>query len=481
MYRLFLNLILIFAFSSALISQESKPANTNSTASPAPASTSAAASTQASPAKAAGANQAANPAPSKTAMKDEEAEAQAPKPAAKPAPVLPATTPVITLNFCKGAAASKSKTAATRAPEAANCKAVITKAEFDKVLDAAIPKNRRPPGGDVPQQVRQAVAKEYLNIYIMAREAEKRGFPAKDPTTQEMLKLSRMQVLSVALNQELQEKAKPTDAQVEQYYKDNPSAFVEVSLRRLYIPKPPQAPPAPTITNAGANAANATSGSAGNPTGSNANAPTASSNNSATNNAPANPPKPDPEAQKAALEAQKASAEKFRERAIAGEDLDKLEKEAFEAISSKQTPPQTQMGNRRRGIMPPDQDAEIFSLDKGQVSKLFDNPGGWYVFKVETKRTVPFTEAKEEIQRKLQPENFKDVHEAIISNVKSDLNDKYFGPPAPAGAAVGKTQPTPTPSRPSAVRPQAASGSPKPASTADAKSQPAPKAADSNH
>jgi parvulin-like peptidyl-prolyl isomerase len=459
MYRLFLNLILIFAFSSALISQESKPANTNSTASPAPASTSAAASTQASPAKAAGANQAASPAPNKTEMKEEEAEAQAPKPPAKPAPVLPATTPVITLNFCKGAAASKSKTtAATKAPEAANCKTVITKAEFDKVLDAAIPKNRRPPGGDVPQQVRQAVAKEYLNIYIMAREAEKRGFPAKDPTTQEMLKLSRMQVLSVALNQELQEKAKPTDAQVEQYYKDNPSAFVEVSLRRLYIPKPPQTPPAPTITNAGANAANA--------------------NNTATNNTPANPPKPDPEAQKAALEAQKATAEKFRERAIAGEDLDKLEKEAFEAISSKQTPPQTQMGNRRRGIMPPDQDTEIFSLEPGHVSKLFDNPGGWYVFKVESKRTIPFNEAKEEIQRKLQPENFKDVHEAIISSVKSDLNDKYFGPPAPAGAAVGKTQPTPTPSRPSAVRPQAAPGAPKPASTADAKSQPTPKAAD---
>jgi len=473
MHRLFLNLILIFAFSSALISQESKPANPNSTASPAPGSPSATASAQASPAKAAGANQAASPAPSKTEMKEEEAEGQAPKPAAQPAPVLPATTPVITLNFCKGATASKSKTtAATKAPEAANCKTVITKAEFDKVLDAAIPKNRRPPGGDVPQQVRQAVAKEYLNIYIMAREAEKRGFPAKDPTTQEMLKLSRMQVLSVALNQELQEKAKPTDAQVEQYYKDNPSAFVEVSLRRLYLPKPPQAPPAPTITNAGANAANATTGSAGNP---------GNANNAATNNAPANPPKPDPEAQKAALEAQKATAEKFRDRAIAGEDLDKLEKEAFEAISSKQTPPQTQMGNRRRGIMPPDQDTEIFSLEPGHVSKLFDNPGGWYVFKVESKRTIPFTEAKEEIQRKLQPENFKDVHEAIISNVKSDLNDKYFGPPAPAGAAAGRTQPMPAPSRPSSTRPQAASGPPKPAGTADAKSQPAPKAADSNH
>lgn len=462
MHRLFLNLIFIFAFSSALISQESKPANKNSTSSSA-GSASATAGAQASPAKAAepsqpaGAARSTPPAAGKVPMKEtEEDEVGTPKAAAKPAPVLPATTPVITLNFCKGAAASKTKTAATKAPEAANCKIAITKAEFDKVLDAAVPRNRRPPGGDVPQQVKQAIAKEYLNIYIMAREAEKRGFPAKDPTTQEMLKLSRMQVLSVALNQELQEKAKPTDAQIEQYYKDNPSAFVEVALRRLYIPKPPQTPPAPTITNAGANPPNATGANAANATGANTNGPGASANN-----APANAPKPDAEAQKAALEAQRTAAEKLRARATAGEDMDKLEKEAFEAISSKQTPPQTQMGNRRRGVLPPDQDTEIFSLEPGQASKLFENPGGWYVFKVESKRTIPFNEAKEEIQRKLQPENFKDVHDGIIAGVKSDLNEKYFGPAAPAAGAVGKTQPTPPPARPSSTRPQATSSVPK--------------------
>ena len=156
-----------------------------------------------------------------------------------PQPLLPANTPVITLDYCQGAArATAAKT---------SCKKVITKAEFDRILDAAIPKSRRSAGADVIPQVKQAVAKEYLNMYVMASEAEKRGYPAKDPMAEEMLRLSRMQVLSMALNQELQEKAKPTDAEVESYYKDNPSAYVEVGLRRLYIPKPaPVTPPAPT-------------------------------------------------------------------------------------------------------------------------------------------------------------------------------------------------------------------------------------------
>ena len=331
-------------------------------------------------------------------------EPVAPQP---PQPLLPATTPVITLDYCQGAA---SATAAKT-----SCKKVITKAEFDRILDAAIPKSRRSAGADVIPQVKQAVAKEYLNMYVMASEAEKRGYPAKDPMAEEMLRLSRMQVLSMALNQELQEKAKPTDAEVESYYKDNPSAFVEVGLRRLYIPKPaPVTPPAPT--------------------------PTSTTPNPADASKPADAAKPaDPEALKAA-------AEKIRDRAAAGEDLDKLEKDAFEAAGNKQTPPPTQMGNRRRGILPPDQDAQIFALNAGEVSKLYDNPGGFYLYKVESKRTLPLTEVKEEIQRKLQPEKLNDARKAITEKVKSNFNEKYFGGPvAAAGAAPapGKSSTTP--------------------------------------
>src|SRR5207248_845499 len=311
-FDLVLIFVLIFAFSLALSAQEAKPGNTNSAPTPAPAAQPA----SPAPAQTNAQSQPAQPAPPMgghmhAAPGESEAPGMGPVAPQPPQPLLPANTPVITLDYCQGAArATAAKT---------SCKKVITKAEFDRILDAAIPKSRRSAGADVIPQVKQAVAKEYLNMYVMASEAEKRGYPAKDPMAEEMLRLSRMQVLSMALNQESQEKAKPTDAEVKSYYKDNPSAYVEVGLRRLYIPKPaPVTPPAPT--------------------------PTSTTPNPADASKPADAAKPaDPEALKAA-------AEKIRDRAAAGEDLDKLEKDAFEAAGNKQTPPPTQMGNRRRGI-----------------------------------------------------------------------------------------------------------------------------------
>ena len=251
-FNLVLIFVLIFAFSLALSAQEAKPGNTNSAPTPAPAAQPA----PAAPAQTNAQSQPAQPAPPMggghmhAAPGEPEAPGMEPVAPQPPQPLLPATTPVITLDYCQGAA---SATAAKT-----SCKKVITKAEFDRILDAAIPKSRRSAGADVIPQVKQAVAKEYLNMYVMASEAEKRGYPAKDPMAEEMLRLSRMQVLSMALNQELQEKAKPTDAEVESYYKDNPSAFVEVGLRRLYIPKPaPVTPPAPTPTSTTPNPADA--------------------------------------------------------------------------------------------------------------------------------------------------------------------------------------------------------------------------------
>jgi hypothetical protein len=340
---------------------------------------------------------------------------------------------VITLDYCSGAVA----TAATKTA----CKKVITKAEFDGILDAAIPKSRRPAGADVPPQVKQAVAREYLNMYIMAREAERRGYENK-PLAQEMLNLSRMQVLSMVLNQDLQEKTKPTNSEIQKYYDDNPSAFIEVGLRRLYIPKPaPVQPPTPTPATNAANAFTAPAPALAAAAAGTGKSGDVAKSTDATKAADA-PKPPDPEVLKAA-------AEKFRDRAAAGEDLDKLEKEAFEAAGNKQTAPPTQMGSRRRGVLPPDQDAEVFALNPGQVSKLIENPGGFYLYKVETKRTQPLSEVKDEIQRKLQPEKLNDARTAITGKVKSNFNEKYFGG-AVAGAPGSASAPAPKSASPTA-------------------------------
>jgi hypothetical protein len=61
---------------------------------------------------------------------------------------------------------------------------------------------------------------------------------------------------------------------------------------------------------------------------------------------------------------------------------------------------------------------------------------------VETKRTQPLSEVKDEIQRKLQPEKLNDARTAITGNVKSNFNEKYFGG-AVAGAPGSASAPAP--------------------------------------
>jgi parvulin-like peptidyl-prolyl isomerase len=343
------------------------------------------------------------PAPPSTAANSSSSPAAPPQPKAAN---VPPTAPVITLtNFC---AAGSKNPPATKAP---GCNRIITRAEFEQVVSAVIPKSRLAKGQEVPAQVKQAIAREYATILVMANAAQKRGFPAKDPATMEMLKLSRLQVLAQGLSQELQEKAKPTDAQSAKYYQDNASAFTEATLRRLIIPKP----------------------------------------------LPSNGK--DKPADDAAL---KAAAQKLRDRAAAGEDFDKLQKEAYDASGNKQAPPPTQIGAQRRGTLPPDQDAQVFNLAPGGVSQLLENPGGWYVYKIESKRTLPLAEVKDEIVRKLQPERLADERNDIINSVSTKLNDQYFGPAESPGGMPGMRMPPqgrgqPNPSGPKSQKPPAGS------------------------
>jgi len=326
------------------------------------------------------------------------------------AKAVPATAPVIVLNgFCEAPAASAAKPAAVT-PQ--NCKKVITKAEFEKIMDAVVPKSRRTEA-ELNPQVKQAIARQYTDILVLANEAKKRGVQ-RNPNTQELMRLSQLQVLAQGLLQQMNEKAQPSPAEIEKHYNENKVAFEEAILRRLFIPKQ-----------------------------------TSTSAQSTTTSGEAKPAQ-QPPATSVSEAAQKTFADKVRERAAAGEDFDKLQKEAFDFAKNTQTPPSTQLGPRRRGSLPPDHDAAVFALKGGEVSQLFDTASGWYLYKVESKRQVPLNEVREEIVRRLQPEKFSDARTAISNSVKPDLNPDYFGAaPSTASAATPAAKPAGTP----AIRP----------------------------
>jgi hypothetical protein len=278
---------------------------------------------------------------------------------AEAAESLPDSAPVITIkNLC------------TDGSTAPSCSTVITKGQFEHILDSVLPS-----GMKLPPASKQQIAHQYASLILMSTAAKKAGVTENDPEVQARVELATKSAIAQSYDRRLHEEAKPTDVEIEKYYKDNPSAFEEVTLARLYIPR-------------------------------------------------ATPSKSKP----ADEAAEKAAAEKLRQRAAAGEDLDKLQKEAFTSSGNTGTPPPTQIGPRRRGQgLPPDQETAIFALQPGSVTQLLENPAGWYVYKVISKRQVPLSEVKDEISAKLQQQKYTDERDAINKSVDTQLNTAYFG------------------------------------------------------
>src|SRR5207244_12606974 len=88
------------------------------------------------------------------------AETTRPAPKAAEAAQVPPDAPVITSkNVCDNATAEAAKSA--------DCKTVVTRAEFERLLNAVAPQ--------IPANARRQVATKYANLIVMAHEARKMG------------------------------------------------------------------------------------------------------------------------------------------------------------------------------------------------------------------------------------------------------------------------------------------------------------------
>src|SRR5438045_8712242 len=110
------------------------------------------------------------------------AETTGPAAKASEAAQVPPDAPVITIkNVCDNATAEAAKSA--------DCKTVVTRAEFERLLNAVAPQ--------IPANARRQVATKYANLIVMAHEAPKSGL-ASGPRYEELMKLGRLKVLARA-------------------------------------------------------------------------------------------------------------------------------------------------------------------------------------------------------------------------------------------------------------------------------------------
>jgi|SRR5579864_1036350 len=290
------------------------------------------------------------------------------------AAAVPASAPIITV---KGVCATPAKTAAA-SPE--SCTTTVTKEQFEKLLNALNSSNQ-----NIAPAMRRNLAQAYVELLAYAQAAEKNGIE-KDPKFIEVMHLVRMRTLADLYRRDLEEKDRnPPAADIQAYYNQNVSRYEEIKLSRIFIP---------------------------------------AKNPSAQG-------KDDWEKKAAQL------AQDLRDRAAKGEDMEKLQKEAYTTLGLTINPPNTLVGARRRGMLAQPEEQELFTLKPGEVSKVEQEPAGYIIYKVDSRQTLPLDQVKDEISRELFRQKLDAQLKSVTGSVQAEFNDQYFGPPAnPPGAAM---------------------------------------------
>ncbi len=264
---------------------------------------------------------------------------------------------------------------------AGSCKTVITRAQFEELLNAIQP--------NMPARARRQFANRYVNALVMSQKAHELGLDQGEKFDQRM-KLARIQILSQSLSQSIQEKAAQiSDQDIQDYYDKNKADFQQAQLTRIFIPRVQQPSSKVKLS-----------------------------------------PAEEEKRSSAGEVAMKAEAEKIRARAAAGEDMTKLQAEAFQVAGIKANSPTTDMGKVRRSSLPPNQ-ASVMDLKTGTVSQLLSDQSGYFVYKVGVKETPALDSVKEEIRGTLRGQRMQDNMQAVEKSATPKLDDDYFGPEGP--------------------------------------------------
>lgn len=277
-------------------------------------------------------------------------------------------------------------------PAAATCKTVVTREEFDQIVSIFAP--NLPPSG------RRQFATQYATVLRMAHEAHRRGLD-QGPRFEEVVKTQRLAALQRELTSKLQEEAgQVPEKDVEYYYRKNEVMYQETDLERLFVPRRKQLdPPKAKLTDEDAK-----------------------------------------KRQQDADDEMKKEAQSLRARAVAGEDLDKLQEEAYTAAGLKTKPPNTKMGKVRRTSLTGDQ-VLVMDLKTSEVSQAFVTPTEYVVYKVEGKDVLSLEKVRQEIVNTLRQQRLDDSLKSIQQSGTPVLNDVYFGEPPAAAASSVPSQP----------------------------------------
>jgi hypothetical protein len=264
----------------------------------------------------------------------------------------------------------KTKDAASKTT-AGSCIAVVTRREFDSVLNAA-----NISGQQVSSTSRENLARGYVTFLAFEQAARKAGFEDA-PEFEEIMRWARLRAITDAYRGKIVEDARTaTPDEIDAYYTNHLDQFDRIEITRAAIP----------ITN------------------------------------PNNPDDPG-FGQNALQQCQSA-----RDRIAHGGDMQQIQKEVYVSLGLPGAMP-VDSGSRKRSNFGPEESNELFSLRVGGVSKIETESGFCTVYKITSHQPVELDKARSQIVRAIAEEKVKGAFDSIRNSVQPEYNVKYFGPP----------------------------------------------------
>lgn len=281
---------------------------------------------------------------------------------------LPRSYPVITVQGVCPAGKPGGKAGAK-----SSCPIVVTRAEFEELVDALDPK--------MLKKDRHDLAQNYGQLLALSQAAIRKGLD-KDPRVQALVRYSRITALASAASKDIyREQVGASPEQIEKYYRSHKADFDLYTFQRLFVPKEKQGQTT-SLDDVG---------------------------------------KEDSPSSEAAM---KALAESVHARAAAGEDFVALQKEVFAQAGIK-TETNINMENIGRGSLPKTQN-EIFDLAPGKISSLLIDNTGYYIYKLVSKQTPAFDSVREQVQVSMQNQGTTEAIAQIQKLSQATVNETYF-------------------------------------------------------
>ena len=281
------------------------------------------------------------------------------------------------------APAKKESSGSSASSTSSACKTIVTKAQFENLAEALNPQ--------MPATVKRQLAESYPRLLLFTNKARELGLD-QDPRFAEAMRFASMQLLTQTLNRYfVQQASKISDSDVEKYYKANAIKYEREELLRILVPMQKR------------QAQKAVSGE----------------HSSTATDSP-----------------MLKVAEEIHARAVAGEDFQQLQKEAFEAASISSGSPNVSTGKIAAVALPLNHQ-KVFEMEPGQVSDVIADPNGYYIYKVVSKQMVSLLKASKEIRKSLASQRVQDATDSLGKSIKVELDQMYFGTPGGRGRPSG--------------------------------------------